>query len=325
LKQEFLQMNTVVCDINPMDESQLTENIEKIKNRCYNAVRSDTEEHFWIAKDIEDLCNAGDKQYGAGVMKKLAEATGYSEEKLRQSVLVARSWPPEEMKTILLRKNKFGMPITWSHLTTLAQIKSKSDRDAFLEDVLSEGLSVRKLKEKCKGQNENDEEIAEVDEDISMEEEEDCDPDGEGNLLMKYYAEFDVAEEEDRSPEEEEYAKDGTTEDLAPEPSAAETKGDHVRNFDSCLRRLIGATDGATENVRNLWSKLESLLQELDSEQITGDRRLQIEKARDKLCSAAEFDKKAAQALDDSLKQEEPVAEQVTVKRPARRTKSSAA
>jgi hypothetical protein len=141
-----------ICYAVDRDSATLNEaeNIREIKELLENADQSNVRARYQVALIIEESYYRDDSRHAIGFVVGLAEEISCSRDEVRQYLLVARSWSPEEIEAILERKNSHGMSITWSHLTTLAQIGDKEERDAILSFALEEELTVRELKQLLK-------------------------------------------------------------------------------------------------------------------------------------------------------------------------------
>jgi CheY-like chemotaxis protein len=88
---------------------------------------------------------------GASIIEACARAVGLSRQTLQPYATVAARWTGPELRQLLAeRRNKFGEPISISHLVELARL-SNPTRDEWLERVFAEGLTVRQLRDLLRG------------------------------------------------------------------------------------------------------------------------------------------------------------------------------
>jgi hypothetical protein len=81
--------------------------------------------------------------YGTRAVGSLADAVGRDEATLYRYAQVVDCWDGEALEALLQRS---GAPaLSWSHLLVLAGVADDERRSVLLEEVLSEGVSVRKL------------------------------------------------------------------------------------------------------------------------------------------------------------------------------------
>jgi hypothetical protein len=294
-----------ITSVDPSAESQLESIIEEIKADLATLDKEDVETRYEVASKINSL-HTEDGNYGSRLMERLGEATGYSLEKLRQYALVAQRWSRTEIEAILQRKNRNGMPPTWSHLTTLAQIEDDEVRDASLDAMLQKGFSVRQLKQHLQQRADGERSLVATDEDLATETEDDREfVQDDSDLAEDDDTELgDSDDEEDDSADEVEDNRFETTvaDEATPDTEAPRPERDNIDKF---LRKFVGDTDGIAANMTNLQSRLEPMLDELGSEQISGDRRLQIERARDKTSVVADIFRAMTEKLGNCLEKQE--------------------
>jgi DNA-binding response OmpR family regulator len=81
-----------------------------------------------------------------------ARAVGLSRQTLQPYAIVASRWSAPELRTLLAeRRNAHGEPISISHLVVLAKLP-RATRDAWIERVFAEALTVRQLRDILKGE-----------------------------------------------------------------------------------------------------------------------------------------------------------------------------
>lgn len=97
-----------------------------------------------IGKVIAQIQNDPNK-YGARAVTLVAAALGRDETSLYRCAHVATRWTSEDMARLAGRRNRRGELLSWSHLVRLSTVATKRVRDALLERVLAEALSVREI------------------------------------------------------------------------------------------------------------------------------------------------------------------------------------
>jgi hypothetical protein len=88
---------------------------------------------------------AAEDRYGSRAVATLAVALGRDEATLYRYGTVAATWSEAQVERLLDRSGVDGQPLSWSHLIYVATAPS-SRREELVNQVLSEGLSVRALK-----------------------------------------------------------------------------------------------------------------------------------------------------------------------------------
>jgi hypothetical protein len=84
-------------------------------------------------------------RYGAHAVEELARAAGTNVHTLYRAAVVAGCWTESQVEGLLLRENRHGQPLSWSHFVVLAGVASTERRAALVEVALGEGLTVREL------------------------------------------------------------------------------------------------------------------------------------------------------------------------------------
>ena len=127
----------------------MLEKINVIRDRLATVEKNDTVARYEVAVDIHDIRNAG--KYGTGAMQKLAEVVGRSESWLNDYARVAEIWPEaEKFAALAAKKNKHGIPLTWSHYIVLTREPDDERREGLMERALTEGWKVDELEAECK-------------------------------------------------------------------------------------------------------------------------------------------------------------------------------
>lgn len=104
--------------------------------------------HYRIGLLVSKVRSAAANRYGAGAVERLAEAVGLDRATIYDHVTVAERFTPSDIKALLKRKGRQGVPLSWSHLVELAKVIDKGRREKLIAAALQEGLSVRKLMER---------------------------------------------------------------------------------------------------------------------------------------------------------------------------------
>lgn len=96
-----------------------------------------------LVKRVRD--RDGSRSYGSGAVQRLAAALGRKERTLYEYATVADTFSEAKLKQILARRDLYGRPLSWTHLTALARVVEAGRRHELLEQALAEGLSAREL------------------------------------------------------------------------------------------------------------------------------------------------------------------------------------
>ena len=76
----------------------------------------------------------------------VAQALGVHPSLLRRYMRVATLISPSQFEVLAAMRDRRGMPMTWSHVEHLADVRSKAQRTLIAEQAIAEGLSVRALR-----------------------------------------------------------------------------------------------------------------------------------------------------------------------------------
>ncbi len=121
----------------------------EIRDLLAEAEHGDVLARYKVACAIREVRDAG--TYGAGAMKKLVEVLGKSESWVNDYATLAATWPDADKFAVLAaKKNKKGIPLTWSHFIELMRVEDKDRRQTLMEQSLKEGWSVADLEAKRK-------------------------------------------------------------------------------------------------------------------------------------------------------------------------------
>ncbi len=85
------------------------------------------------------------RAYGKRCVERVAEEIGMTPAKLYRHIAVAECWTPAGLAERMERTNRFGLPLTWSHLVALAKVADSTAREFLLDQCLENAWSVREL------------------------------------------------------------------------------------------------------------------------------------------------------------------------------------
>jgi len=83
--------------------------------------------------------------YGEGAVERIAAELGMAVATLYRYATVAESWSLAEIEDQSRRTNRFGEPLSWSHLVALTRVPNPVSRRALAAQCLAEGWPVRRL------------------------------------------------------------------------------------------------------------------------------------------------------------------------------------
>jgi hypothetical protein len=123
----------------------------EIQALIVQAEKQDIEARYTIALlccRVRDGDGNGGK-YGSGAVKKLAAALGpdWSKSRIYDYARVAEAWPnKEDFDKLAGQVDKYGNPLSWSHIVLLATVADDEPRDVLIGQVLEDGLGIRDLR-----------------------------------------------------------------------------------------------------------------------------------------------------------------------------------
>jgi hypothetical protein len=138
----------------PTTALALEKKVEAIKQLLAEADKQDVAARYKIAIQFHEVI-AGDgknKKYGAGAAKRLGNALGWSRSVVYAFDAVAKAWDQEKFDAMAAKRDKFGKPLSWSHLMVLAAEKDAKRRRDLTSQTLGSGWSVRELKRNVRGE-----------------------------------------------------------------------------------------------------------------------------------------------------------------------------
>jgi len=91
------------------------------------------------------MVKAMPQTYGTESVERVAAELGLSAPMLYRYIAVAESWSAEDLKRQAQRTNRFGQPLTWSHVLALTRAP-ESARPGLIDRCLANAWSVRDLK-----------------------------------------------------------------------------------------------------------------------------------------------------------------------------------
>jgi hypothetical protein len=88
-----------------------------------------------------------ENKYGKRSVNTLATLLGFDKSTLHDYANVAKTWDANEFKALVKRKNGAGLGLRFSHLIVLARVEDGQQRNALVDQVLEQNLTVRQLEE----------------------------------------------------------------------------------------------------------------------------------------------------------------------------------
>jgi hypothetical protein len=129
---------------------------DDLRTLAEDVLDSFAEEHALHAEQAYRLALLAKAAFARGSSKgspieACARAVGLSRQTLQPYAIVASRWSAPELKHLLAeRRNTRGEPISISHLVVLAKLP-RGTREAWIERVFAEALTVRQLRDILKG------------------------------------------------------------------------------------------------------------------------------------------------------------------------------
>ncbi|WP_437656776.1 hypothetical protein [Sorangium sp. So ce1182] len=118
---------------------------EKLRADLASAGTDDAKARYRLGALVNTIQEDADK-YGKRGVEQLARALGFDKTLLYRHAKVASCWSLKELSELLQSESVTGLPISFSHLQLLATVTNSKKREKYVEVVLNQGLSVRKLK-----------------------------------------------------------------------------------------------------------------------------------------------------------------------------------
>jgi len=119
---------------------------EAVRALMAQVVSDEVRTRYRIGALLRTVKNASET-YGDSAIERLAERLDVGADTLYRCALVAEHWSAEEMRALILRTNRRGEPLSWSHLVALTKVASSATRRKLVERALAEAWSVRQLTE----------------------------------------------------------------------------------------------------------------------------------------------------------------------------------
>ena len=135
-----------------MNDALLAE-YNAIQPLVLNAERQEVEARYAIAAHYQKVREGEgtENTYGARAVARLARALGLSKSHVYADAAVAEKWPDvDRFRELATRQDKFGRPLSWSHVVLLATVADGRTRESLIRKVLREGWRVRELKKELK-------------------------------------------------------------------------------------------------------------------------------------------------------------------------------
>jgi len=124
---------------------RLGEACNQIRGLLAKETRGSAQVRYCIGAIVRRV-EKGGRRYGSRAVEKLALALGLDDSTLYVYAQVAGRWNKRAFKSLLGRKGKYGLPLSWSHLAELALVEDNERREGLIQATLQKGLSVRDLK-----------------------------------------------------------------------------------------------------------------------------------------------------------------------------------
>ncbi|WP_434043943.1 MULTISPECIES: hypothetical protein [Sorangium] len=123
----------------------LRKECDKIREALASAGTDDAKARYRLGALVNTIQEDAEK-YGKRGVEQLAVVLGYDKTLLYRHARVAACWSLKELSELLQRESVTGIPLSFSHLQLLATVTSSKKREKYVDVVLNQGLSVRKLK-----------------------------------------------------------------------------------------------------------------------------------------------------------------------------------
>ncbi|OAI40501.1 hypothetical protein AYO40_00785 [Planctomycetaceae bacterium SCGC AG-212-D15] len=134
------KLDTRIARMNPGLRQKVKEARALLNHNCADTLRT-LHQVGAIAAELQDT-----KKHGVRALGRLANAIGVSKTTLLNYAAVAGEWHINEIRELIKHKGLYGRPVSFEHLVKVANLLSGSDRDALIEDVLSEGLPASEIR-----------------------------------------------------------------------------------------------------------------------------------------------------------------------------------
>ena len=123
--------------------------VERIREEFAELDRVEMEARYAVGRIISGVKQSPGK-YGARAVEEIATDLGCDPSGLYDASRVADTWGPGEHEVLMARPGA-KQTLTWSHLTKLASVDDDDRREALIQKILSERLSVRRLTKEIAG------------------------------------------------------------------------------------------------------------------------------------------------------------------------------
>ncbi len=150
--------NTTKKKTSTVDDA-LSKKIAETKRLVIETDERDVPARYKVAVACQAVI-AGDgkgKTYGAGAAKKLGKSLGWNKSTVYAYEAVAKAWNQEKFDELAAKRDKYGKPLSWSHIMFLATEKDAKRRRTFTKQTIDNGWSVRDLKKKVGGKSDETE------------------------------------------------------------------------------------------------------------------------------------------------------------------------
>jgi hypothetical protein len=125
-------------------EANFKDACERAQSLFAEGAESDLRTRYSVAVIAKDVTTDPAK-YGEGRVEKLAEVLGHNKSSVYKWIKVAVAFDEITISDILDKKDHFGRPLSWSHVSLCASVPKQET--ALLQRALNESLSITQLKE----------------------------------------------------------------------------------------------------------------------------------------------------------------------------------
>jgi len=125
----------------------------EIKDLVVRADRQDLPTRYEIAVHCRAVCEGDGRgsKYGDRAVAKLAQALGWPKSNVYEYANVAKSWQNKQaFDAFVAQDDKYGKPLSWSHIVLLASVAKTERRDKLAEEARTQGWNVRELRKKLR-------------------------------------------------------------------------------------------------------------------------------------------------------------------------------
>jgi hypothetical protein len=114
-----------------------------VRGLLYGADRDEVQTRYTVGELLRRV-KGTPQTYGTRAIEHRAEELGFSMCALYRYISVAECWSKEDLSLLLDRTNRFGRPLSWSHLVALTSV-AENAREAILHECLENAWTAREL------------------------------------------------------------------------------------------------------------------------------------------------------------------------------------